>query len=358
MSVAPARPPDIFQAKKMSCLANIRFLFCLDPYPGWQNLAEKNTLASWRIARKFAIEEVLSNRVEEYIKKFESSELALRPILSLLSAMAILISKEFDACLQGVVNNDWEKFDCLLDKKKRSFVDAEIDWEIERLSIAESICRNLREAWEDGTSLVDDPPAREITWEEKRGYLEEIGALPTTPTQTEDIYSTRRKHHRKYYSTYFRTHLSIDIFAPIENITKVVEEIISRKQAEYYEEMRKGWSNEITQGIVTEKWVEQTITNERLRHDHRRYSDKRKKSQDALETKLRSLRYYYYKKTLKWPTEKILELSNKNKWWTNTEPSSANQARAINHAERMIQTVISGKPIMDTNLADYSPINQ
>ncbi len=226
MSVAPTRPPDIYQVKKMSCLANIQFLFFLDPYPGWKNLAEENTLSSWRTAKKFAIEEVLSNRLDGYIAKFKLNELALRPILSLLSAMAILISKEFDACLQGVVNNDWKEFeghcnDGHFDEIRRDLVQVKIDLEDDRLEITFRIFSNLRTAWEDSLSLVDEPPVRKITLDEKKGYLEEVGELPKTPSHLDDIYSARRR----YYATHFRTHLSVDIFAPIDNIVEIITDL-------------------------------------------------------------------------------------------------------------------------------------
>lgn len=320
---------------KYSCLASIRFL--LNSEIGL-HYYDETKIDTWRQAKRWAIEHTLGYELDNRVEKYRERKTSLRSIYSLISSLAILVSEQFDACLIGLIENDWKKFDDSFTAKKQEYMEENLDWEKHRLVISANMCRTLYELWISGWSYIDEPPVQELTDEEKRHYLEEIGELPKNP-QPEDVFSIRKK----YHTAYNRIHLSVDLFAPIEDITHLMKEIYSKKLEEYLKEIRETWSN----SGYTEKFIEQQVQMERLTFDHKRYSKQEKKSQSTIDFRIRSLRYYYYDSiiTSEPKEEKVFEALDRKKWWGIIRKTHDNKTKHMRLANKMIVAAIKGIPL-------------
>lgn len=309
---------------KEECLGQIYFLLYEAQIYGMAD-PDPESLAYWTAAKKLAIEDIIGNRIDSDIRKFEENKIALKHILSLITAMAILISKQFDACLKGTISNNWDLFDKCFDNKPH-----------DRYIFALDIFRKLRSAWEEGFLQIDEPIVREITQGDKKNYLEDVGEIPRRYLHPDEICIRKQN-----YDRHIRVHLSIDPFAPIESIAKMVKNIIKEKKEKYINEIEKSL---IEQGIADKEQLENTIKAEILAFDNPRYSDQDKRTQSTLSARIRSLRFYYYRKICNLPEERVFEILKQKKWWLIGD-SYNERRKAIDYAERMITAALKGAPI-------------
>lgn len=326
---------SIYAGKKCTCLTYIRFLLNseLGPY-----LYNEEKIQTWRTAKNWTIEHTLGYELDAHVERYRQNKVALRSIYSLISALAILVSKEFDACLAGILENNWENFDKLFVKKQQECIQENLNWEEHRLVISEDICRTLYDNHISGWSYINEPPVQELINTEKRQYINESVDLYKN-SLPEDVYSKRKKYHTAYH----RIHLSIDLFSPIEDITILVKEIYNRKLEEHLDSIREHW---VSLGETDKELIEEKVEDERSTFDHKRYSKQEKRSQSTIDHRIRALRYYYYDSTIQShpKEEKVFKALEQKGWWKIAK-THGNKTKHMKFAKEMISAALKGNPV-------------
>lgn len=256
----------------------------------------RDSRETWQEKIDERIQSIIEKELIPGIVSCGQDKISLSPIYSLFSVLFILVSEEFDAGMDALVDDDWSKFDKLYSHLKDYSLQSK-KWEIQKWRKLEDIARLLSTNWENYKKLGNEAPVRELEFWEKKLFLEENYQLPRTPApwqkEGEELFD---RENRRWYTANCRIHLSIDLFTPVDVVTKMVKEIITQRQADYLEGLKEELQSEIKSGWRADIDIKEDIEQEKLRYDFKRSTNKNKKSRGVttLEHWLRYLQCYYY----------------------------------------------------------------
>ncbi|MBB5348980.1 hypothetical protein JWG42_01665 [Desulfoprunum benzoelyticum] len=299
-------------------------------------------VCSWKKRAEKAVR-LIQKTIEEDEEGYENDSLGLKPAYHFFAAMAILVSVEFDACIEALISDNWTAFEKLYSIEKLYCFEHDINWKEYRMNILFDIAITLRLNWNAAWNTRGEMPVRELTSREKLTYLQEIGRLHRTPESIPEWKNDGFSYEHRPPLISNRIHISIDPLTPVEIVTKMVSKILEEKHSAYFEEIEQSWKNEIENGAHDETFVSNEIMHAKASFDFRRTMEKNKRTRGGLTTfeiMLRSLLAFEMDRKGKTKSE----IAQK-KWWGKIDMTSSTLSKDLNQAKKLIKAALSGIPL-------------
>lgn len=341
---------------RRSCFGCLRFLgldSTTDSLETWKSCISEYT-------RK------ITKQIECNLRDYSDLDLPRGIILAQLSALAILISREFDAALEAIVTGEWDSFDLLLKSERKQHVAKRWNWHDFRTKEVFLWCRLLARLTEQANE-GENEPVREIEPWEKRLWCEEIArSLPrtTAPFEQEGNKHDYKQSWRRYKKSH-RLHLSIEPFTPVEIVAEKVTEIVKRYQEEYLTEQVESlqYDRDKKKPYFTFDIIQKIIEEDRLNYDDIRHHEigRRIMLKGKAKTFLKWLKIYHLKRRGYSP-EEIAEYTNVPKDWKEhlqekkLDSITREQNKEGKRAQKLIQAALHGKSLLTVSTKQTSPI--
>lgn len=262
-------------------------------------------LKAWKRARSEAVESLFDLAQRHLVGDnpaypYDSHDYSLAWAQSLLSLIAILISKEFDDILEAIALGT-----------------------VRENRTSESILQMVSSPlWVTVNDHYGLAPVRVFDHTEKKMFC-------TPADQNESSWA-------KYHADY-RVLLSIDPFISPEDAATKVKEIVKKWKEERFAEEKKSW---LEMGDSDEE-AEELTKKESLHSDHQRANDgKAIQKNKKIPNCLRRLRVYWAKRKGS-KAKGIME----SKWWANAGDETL-VSRDNKNALNLIKSALAGKPLL------------
>lgn len=300
-------------------------------YLRWFETDQNSTLQEWRRE----IRQAISTHTRELSILLEEIEEGLAPAqyYNRFALLALLISRHFDACIIGLLRDDWKIFDKLYKKTTEEENIEEIRWERVFFFLSQiDTYYNASFFWHN------QPVARILEPWEKRLWLEEFRHIQREIQPIEEIENAGINYFSRWNTTRNRLHLSIDPNAPPELIAKAVAAIVTREQEAARREIAVSWADHGPD------------TAARMAEEHQASFDLRRSAttgknarslHSTLSAWLRALRTWDARRTGQ-KEQDILKAA----WFY---PKTSSTQKDINLALRLIEAALAGVPLARVN---------
>lgn len=206
-------------------------------YLRWFETDQNSTIQAW----KAEIRQAIKTHIEELsiiLKEREKYQLTTGAYYCRFALLSLLISRHFDSCLAGLLENDWKIFDRLYsNNEKRS------DIENLRKERAENLFYRINEYYNLSFYWLNQPVARILEPWEKRLWLEEFNHIDKTVKPIEKRNDTNIDQFSRRYTAKNRLHLSIDPHASPETVARAVTAIVAGEQEAARREIEASWAD-------------------------------------------------------------------------------------------------------------------